>query len=150
MFKRITGLLTNSLTASLMIAVVALPFAAEARGGRGEHGGKGFMKAMEELDLTADQKKKLKEMRAGNKDAMSAKRDAMKAAHEDLKTALQGTASDEDVKKKFETMRAASEDFMRARFDKVLAVRAILTPEQRAKFKGLRGPGGHGGDHDEE
>jgi len=123
----------------LSCSLMAMPFAANAGRGHG-HGGEGFMKAIEQLDLSADQKKKLKEIHAGTKGTLKPKRDAMKAAHEELKTAMQGTASDDELRKKFDVFKGARDEFMKARFEKVLAVRSILTPEQRLKFKGLRGP----------
>ncbi len=132
----------------LALTMIISPLAAQA-GGR--HGGRGerFMKQVEELDLSADQKKKLAEIKKSFKEAKP-KRDAVRTAHEDLKTALQGTATDEEIKKKFEAMQAIHNEMMKERFSKVMAIRAILTPEQRAKFKGLQGPGmgppggGHG------
>jgi Spy/CpxP family protein refolding chaperone len=128
-----------------VLATSLAPHHAQAQGHPGHMGhGDRMMKALDELDLTADQKKKLAEIKKTFK-TNEPKHDAMRAAHEELKAALQGTASDAEVKKKFEAMKAAHDAFMEARFEKVLAIRAILTPEQRAKFKGLRGPG-HGPD----
>lgn len=127
---------------ALLIAgamVLSMPAASFAKGGRGHHGE--MMKAVEKLDLSAEQKAKLAEIKKSFKDTVKPKRKAMRAANEEVRAAMEGNASDEEIRKKFDASKAASQEFQQARFDKVMAIRAILTPEQRAKFKVPRGHG---------
>lgn len=121
-------------TVALALTVSAPAF---AKGDKGEKG-KWHEKMAAELNLTAEQKEKMKQVHQTNHEAMRAKRKAMKEARESLQTSLQGTATDAELKKKFEDLEKLQSEFAKARFEKVLAMRAVLTPEQRQKFKGMR------------
>ncbi len=144
------------------LAVLAMAFASPALAGPGGHGKGGWLgkhkemqaKMAADLKLTKEQQEKMKALNEKSHPAMKEKRQAMKAAREDLHTTLKGSASDDEAKKKFEVLNKAQDDFARARFEHVLAVRAILTPEQRAKFHDImkehKGRGGRGDDEDGE
>jgi periplasmic protein CpxP/Spy len=141
------------------ITLTVLPANAKGPGGPGGHGDrKGrMMEMMKDLNLTPEQQKKMKEVNEQKHAVMQEKRKAMQAAREDLHNTLKGTASDDEAKKKFEVLEKAQDEFARARFDHVLAVRGILTPEQRTKFHdkmkdkmGRHGRGMHGEDDGED
>lgn len=102
-----------------------------AQAGRGEK----WAKMAEELSFTPEQRDKLKKIQEDFHKTLPAKRDAMETAREELQTALKGSASDDEIRKKFQALEAAQSDFAKSRFEKVLAIRGILTPDQRAKFK---------------
>lgn len=91
----------------------------------------------EELGLTDEQKEKLAKIHADFKQNLPGKREAMKTARNELQSALKGDATDDEVRKKFQTLQEQEAEFAKARFEKVLAVRHLLTPEQRQKFKGM-------------
>jgi Spy/CpxP family protein refolding chaperone len=91
-----------------------------------------------ELGLTGAQKLKLTEIQAQFKDDLEQKRDAMKAARLDIEKALQGAGPATEIRKKFENLQTAQREFSQKRFEKVLAIRGLLTGEQRQKFQGLR------------
>ncbi|MEK7354979.1 MAG: Spy/CpxP family protein refolding chaperone, partial [Bdellovibrionota bacterium] len=118
----------------------------------GEHRGGGFRKMTDELNLTVEQKEKAKKIHSEGREGMKAKRDAMKAIHDDLEKAIKGAASDDEVRSKFAALLKAQDEFSKARFEKVIALRAILTPEQRTKLKNQGGKhkGEHGGGHGDE
>jgi periplasmic protein CpxP/Spy len=129
--------LKTTLTAILAaITLTVLPANAKGPGGPGERGDrKGhMMEMMKDLNLTPEQQKKMKEVNEKSTPNLGEKRKAMFNARKDLHETLKGTASDDEAKKKFEVLEKAQDEFARARFDHVLAVRAILTPEQREKF----------------
>ena len=134
-----------------LIAVLSLTFAFPAEAGRGEWK-KNHEKMMSELNLTAEQQTKMKALKESSKAGLKDKKKAMRAAREDLGNALKGTASDADVRKKFEALSKLQDEFAKARFEHVLAVRAILTPEQRAKFHEMKGKieGRRGMHHDDD
>lgn len=97
-------------------------------------------KLKEELNLTSEQKKQLKSMKSKlGKDSMKKKHAEMAKAYKDLEMALQSEASDDDIREKFNNLQKLQEDFARTRFEKILFIRSILTPEQRAKFNSLIG-----------
>ena len=89
----------------------------------------------EELKLTPEQKDKLKKIHDEYHKTLPGKKEAMLASKESLKDALQGAAPDAELRKKFEELEKRQAEFGQARFEKILAVRGILTPEQRQKFK---------------
>lgn len=128
---------------TMVLAMVMVGGQAHAsKEGKG-HGFHGAM--MKELNLTPEQKEKLKAIRSQNKGDRKENRQEMKKLREELETAMRGSASDSELKSKFEAIQKKQQEFAKERFEHVLAIRAILTPEQRAKFKGM-GPGmGHGG-----
>lgn len=110
------------------------PTLAEARRGRGHEDMAERLTA--ELNLTAEQKDKLKVIQEEYQKNLPSKKEAMGAAHEELNKLLQSGATDDEIRKKFQELQLKQSEFAQARFEKVLAIRAILTPEQRQKFKG--------------
>lgn len=92
-------------------------------------------KWVEELNLTEAQKQQLHEIRESYRDKMSADRQAMRDAKTKLREALQSDASEADLRNQYMTIQALKKDLSTTRFEKILAIRQILTPEQRKKFK---------------
>ncbi|MES2965616.1 MAG: Spy/CpxP family protein refolding chaperone [Bdellovibrionota bacterium] len=143
----------NSILKTLVFGVFALTLSASVGHAKGGHGGGGgFKHMMKDLNLTDEQKEKAKKIHGDHSD-VKAKRDAMKKAHDDLETAIKGTASADEVRAKFAALQKVQDEFEKARFDKIVAIREILTPEQRSKMKSPRGMhkgGRHGGEGDDE
>lgn len=97
-------------------------------------------KIKEKLDLTDEQKTKLKDMQATyGKEAMKKKHHDMEQVQKDLEELLKSDASDEKVREKFAALQKIQEDFAKTRFERILHIRSILTPEQRTKFKNMIG-----------
>lgn len=97
------------------------------------------MKRMvEELNLTEEQQKKIKAIQENQKDDFIAKKKAAHQARRALKDAMQGDATDDDLRKLYDASQKAKADFSKTRFEQVLSIRAVLTPEQKKKFKGFR------------
>ncbi len=102
---------------------------------RGKHRKMGIMK---ELDLSAEQRKELKEFRKSSKESKKTTRAEIKSLREQMKKSFQSNASESSLKsmhEKLKTLRSNMADF---RFNKMLKIRSILTPDQRAKFYELR------------
>ncbi|NUM88947.1 MAG: Spy/CpxP family protein refolding chaperone [Bdellovibrionales bacterium] len=106
---------------------------------------RGGARMAEELGLSQEQKDKMKEMREKSREQHQARRDSMQTAREELEKALQSDATEKQLRAKFESLEKLQREFARERFEHVLAVRAILTPEQRTKFRGMMGGGDRGG-----
>lgn len=102
-------------------------------------GGDGMKRMAKEMNLTAEQKEKFQELRKEGREEDKKHRDAMKAAREDLEKALRGNASEKELREKFAKLEKLQSEFAKFRFEKILSIRAILTPEQRAKFRGMMG-----------
>lgn len=131
------------------------------KGGRRHRRGQRWMK---ELNLTDEQSEKIKEIRRSHRERVKSAREEMKATREALQSTMQSGASNSELKSKHEAKINARNKFERSRFDQMLEIRSVLTPEQRKKFKGMRGEmrkggkgrkgrGGmrrHRGDHEED
>jgi Spy/CpxP family protein refolding chaperone len=121
----------------LISAIIVAGFKAEAKeqGREKDRSEFFYQKTVKELALTKEQQEKFRAMHDAGKGELKAKRKEMKAAHEEVEKALQGSASDDEVKAKFTVLQQKQDEFAKARLAKVLSVRALLTPEQRAKMK---------------
>jgi Spy/CpxP family protein refolding chaperone len=124
-------------------------FGKGAKGMGGPMFGKGPHKALEGLDLTAEQKTKIDELRKGNRDKLKELREAMRAKHEELAALLTGDGSADKARAVHGEAQSIRQKMDDLHFESMLAIREILTPEQRKKFgeaMGRRHPhGGPGG-----
>ena len=122
---------------SLVLAVVFI-FASPTHAKAGKGKGKGHWKQMmKELNLTEDQKVKMKEIKKSKPDMKSARQN-MKKLRDQLKAALKTNTSDADLIKLHGEIQTARNKKATDRFNHMLAVRAILTPEQRIKFHEMK------------
>jgi periplasmic protein CpxP/Spy len=118
------------------------------RGDRGK-GGWGD-KWQEQLNLSADQKAQIKQIRDQEKSSSVALRQQMKAAFEKQQSLMTGNASDDQIRQQHKEMQALRQQVEDRRFDSMLKIRQVLTPEQRVKAAQLmkdhhgRRRGGHG------
>lgn len=94
-----------------------------------------------ELNLTAEQQTKLDKIEKEYSASLGDQRAAMSSARRSLESALQSSDSDDQIRKKFELLRVAEEQFAKTRFNKILEIRALLTPDQRIKFRGMNREG---------
>ena len=112
---------------TLLVLGFALP--AQARGGKFKE------QMMKELDLSEQQAQQLQELKKSNKPEMKSLRGEMKAIREKMQDAMAKDASESELRslhnQKFEIRKKLST----ARFEKMLAIRKILTPDQRVKFQ---------------
>lgn len=94
-------------------------------------GGKGTFK---ELNLTNEQKEKLKNLRKESKDDRKEDFQKMRAESEAFRKKMASNAADDELRKDFAEQQKKRSEFAKQRFEHMLKVRAILTPEQRQKF----------------
>jgi protein CpxP len=128
----------------------------EGHGGRGMGGDRGAMmgKALERLNLTADQKTRIQALRTQFQQTNAAALSEMKSLRDQMKSAMEAKDRDkaksirEQLKSKMETLKPAHEQLHQQ-------ILAILTPEQKAeldkmkaerkeKFDGKKGQRGQG------
>ena len=122
----------------------------------GQPGGQfGRGRFAEQLGLTPQQREQLKALR-GSRTDQEKQMLQLKLKRIELREMIEkGEASDEQILAQAEALSKATLDQNMQRIKKLLAVRKILTPEQRSKFKELiaerreswggRGPGENGG-----
>ena len=93
---------------------------------------------LQELNLSPEQQQQLAAIKDKYHGEMKKQKKAMKSARKSLKEALKSDASDESLNAQFNKLQGQRAEFAKLRFEKILAIRAILTPEQRKKFEGMR------------
>ena len=127
---------------------------------KGHRGHKLRAEAMKQLDLSEDQKVALEKLKANKGSLGKELRAKKKALRKQMHEAMASDASDSDLRKLHEQKLSLKTQMANNRFEKMLAVRKILTPEQRVKFHkfiserrgkmgfGRRGRGPHAMDDD--
>jgi Spy/CpxP family protein refolding chaperone len=127
--------------AALLAALWLVPASAEepGPGGRGHHGMRGearLEKHLDELGLEPAQKEKVRAILDASKQAREAQHEQMRAAHEQMRALLEQDAPDEAaVMAQADRISALKSERHKAMLRTLLAVRAELTPEQRAQLK---------------
>lgn len=92
-----------------------------------------------DLNLTEEQKTKLKSMHKVSKETLKTQRDDLDKAQADIEAALKSDTSDEKIREKFVELQKLQSAFAKSRLEIILHIRSVLTPEQRAKFKNAIG-----------
>lgn len=90
-----------------------------------------------ELDLTAEQVKAMKELKEAHRKDAKALHEEMKKAREEFQNALMTDATDSELEKKHEKVEELMQKMGKDRFKNMLAIRKILSPEQRVKMHQL-------------
>ncbi len=141
LMKTLAPLILSSLL--VPVAAQAAPPAAPEEAGISQrqmkgkkHRGLWFAK---ELNLTPEQKEKLKEIRSKNREETKKKREIYRAAREELSLSLRapkkGPAYQTELNQKYDKMVDLEEQLRRSLFQQSLQVRELLTEEQLAKYK---------------
>ena len=122
----------------LIVALVSLmAFSVQAKHHKGMHkmGKMGHMgKIMKELNLTDEQQTKLKEMREAKQKNMAEMRSKMMEARNALLDGWKSQADDSKMKSLHEAFHDVKRQMMQANFEHRLAIRALLTDEQKKTF----------------
>ena len=87
-----------------------------------------------ELGLTPEQAQKMQAILDRDKSQIQQRVQAMKQAQRELRNLMAGSASQEEVRAKYRQVESLRQEVDRLRFDSMLAVREILTLEQRKKM----------------
>jgi periplasmic protein CpxP/Spy len=91
----------------------------------------------EQLNLSADQKQKMQAVRDRYKDQISQRMQAMRQARQELETLMSGTANISQIRDKHRQIMGMKQQLEEVRFESMLAMREILTSEQRSKLTQL-------------
>ena len=96
----------------------------------------------EELELTKNQKKKIKEILNNNKDKITDLRNQTEEAKKNLqinfRSGEKSKAQNEKLRQSFERVRALKTEFHRARFLMALQIRDVLDKDQIIKLNQLK------------
>jgi periplasmic protein CpxP/Spy len=94
----------------------------------------GVGKLVKELNLTPTQIQRLQKLRAASRSKTKERRQALRVAKYELAQLIQGNASTDEIRQKRQQVQALQKDLADDRFESTLAIREILTPEQRMKL----------------
>lgn len=126
----------RSKSVALLVLLVFLAMGTSAHAEE-QHESRFIKKMTAELELSSAQQKKLKKIHDSSKADMKSKHKAMLEAQDTLDKTLHSDASDDEVRTKFNDLVKKQDDFTKARLEKILQVRKILSPEQRAKLQAM-------------
>jgi Spy/CpxP family protein refolding chaperone len=99
---------------------------------------KDHKKIFKQLELTKEQKVQLKTMRKNSKGQMKSLRTEKKKVRKELKQAMRSNTPDTKLRSLHNEITRLQNKIKDQRFEKMLAIRKILTPEQREKFFDLK------------
>ncbi|WP_052456690.1 Spy/CpxP family protein refolding chaperone [Leptolyngbya iicbica] len=89
---------------------------------------------IETLDLSEDQVTQIRAIREGDREEMQALHANLRNEREAMHTLMSGTASDEELRAQHEEIQTLHREVADLRFENMLAVRNVLTPEQRTEL----------------
>ncbi|ACK71693.1 protein of unknown function Spy-related [Gloeothece citriformis PCC 7424] len=92
---------------------------------------------LQELNLTEQQKQQLEAIKQQYEGQIQPLRDNLKIVYQDLGQMMAGTASVPEIRAKHQELVNLRQQMGDLRFEGMLAMREILTPEQRNKFAQL-------------
>ncbi|HEY9297369.1 MAG TPA: Spy/CpxP family protein refolding chaperone [Phormidium sp.] len=91
----------------------------------------------EKLNLSADQKQKMQAVRDRYKDQLSQRMQAVRQARQELDTMMSGTVNASEIREKHRQIMGLRQQFEEVQFENTLALRELLTPEQRSQLAQL-------------
>ncbi len=108
--------------------------------GRGSRGGdqwagkKGWL---EQLNLTSEQQQEIQTIRERYEPEMQANHEEIRQSMERMREMMTGSTSDRDLRNQHNQILRARQQIGEMQFEQMLAIRNILTPEQRQQFAQL-------------
>jgi Spy/CpxP family protein refolding chaperone len=91
----------------------------------------------QQLNLTPEQKAKIESIRAQSKNQSTSQREAFKQAQQELRTLMASNADSNQIRDKHNQVMAIKQQLENSGFESRLAIRDVLTPEQRAQLDQL-------------
>ncbi len=99
---------------------------------------KQIQEVLKTVQLDHEQKVKVRQIRESSRNQLQTLRDEMEKKKQALDTQLDQNAEDEAVRKAFQNLQNTRAALEKARFERMLAIRAVLSDQQRAAFQSLR------------
>lgn len=90
---------------------------------------------VKELNLSREQIQRLRQLRQNTQGKTRERRQALQTAKQELTQLLQGTASSDQIRQKRQQVQTLQREIADANFEHTLAIRELLTPEQRVKLQ---------------
>jgi protein CpxP len=99
---------------------------------------------IKELNLSQQQVAQIKKIQTEARAKMIPKIQALRQTQQELNSLLAGTGSKEQIMSKYRQIKQISGEIADADFAHTLAIRDVLTPQQRQKFSGINQSAGQG------
>jgi periplasmic protein CpxP/Spy len=90
-----------------------------------------------DLNLTPDQVRQIQKLRQDSQEKLKGRRQALEQAKQELAQLISSNASSDQIRQKRKQVRDIRQELEDFRFENGLAIRDILTPEQRVKLQQL-------------
>ncbi|MCS6959730.1 MAG: Spy/CpxP family protein refolding chaperone [Pseudanabaenaceae cyanobacterium SKYGB_i_bin29] len=132
--KHLTSLFLLSALTILPLTVSAQPSPPEREFPRWEER-RGRL--LEELNLTPQQKQQLEVIRQQRQGELADLQQRKQQLRQEMDQLLSSNAPEQQLRAKFQEVQAVKSKMAEIRFEQMLAMRQILTPEQRTKFREL-------------
>ena len=113
---------------SLVPQAIAQNTEAQRRPNRGKE------QLIQELNLTPQQTQQIQTIQNQSQDQISQRKQAVRQARQELFELMAGTASESQVRQKYRQVETLKQQVSEIRFDSILAMREVLTPQQRRQF----------------
>ncbi len=88
-----------------------------------------------ELNLSPDQIQRLQKLRENAQNQTRERRQTLQKSRRELAQLIQGSASSDQIRQKRQQVQSLQREVGDINFEQTLAIREILTPEQRAKLQ---------------
>jgi periplasmic protein CpxP/Spy len=95
----------------------------------------GVLNLVKELNLSRDQIQRLQQLRKNAQGQNKERRQALQAAKQELNQLIQGTGNSDQIRQKRQQVQSLQREIADTNFENTLAIREILTPEQRIKLQ---------------
>jgi protein CpxP len=145
---RLAKYLVPSVAVLVLSLSAAVAFAAPTKGllsqvvaqttGERGHRGQFWSTFLQELNLSQDQVQKIQDIRNQYKSQLAQPHQDLADANQKLRDLLvSGTATDDEIRTQHSKVEALQQQLADAGFEQMLAIRAVLTPEQRQRAADL-------------
>lgn len=94
-------------------------------------------KLLQQLNLSNDQLQQIKNIRSRNNSEIRSSRQRARQLQQEIQDLMSGTASSDLVRAKFNELQSARQQAAKLQFEQMLAMREVLTPQQRSQLAQL-------------
>jgi Spy/CpxP family protein refolding chaperone len=95
---------------------------------------RGKAQLFQELNLTPEQTQQIEAIQNQYQDQISQRRQAVRQARQELVELMASTASQNQIREKYRQVETLKQQVADIKFESMLAMREVLTPEQRRQF----------------
>jgi Spy/CpxP family protein refolding chaperone len=97
-----------------------------------------IQEVLKTVQLDPEQKVKVRQIRESSRNRLQGLRDELDKSRRALDEQLDNNADDAAVRQAFQNLQTARQALENARFERMLAIRAVLSEQQRSAFQDLR------------